>query len=495
LRLLKLIINIEDIIISDEIKNNNLEIIGLTADSIEVRNNYLFAAFAGLKYNGNDFIDDAIKNGAKVILIAIDSNIDLSAYKDVIFIKVKNPRRAFSKIAANFFERQVEFIAAVTGTNGKSSIVNFCRQIWQSMEHSAACLGTLGITSKGINRQGSLTTPDPVTLHSEITELEASGVTHLAIEASSQGLDQYRLDGVNIKAVGFTNITRDHLDYHGSMEEYLGAKLRIFEEVIIGGSTAILNIDIEAFDKISNICKRRNIKIIDFGKKAKDIKLVNSRASSTGQIIELNLFSERYKLNIPLIGEFQIYNVLCALGIVISENPDNIALQMQAVSSLEKLQAVRGRLELADKLKNGAGIYVDYAHNPDGLETMLKAIRPHVSKKLHVIIGCGGDRDRENRAIMGEVAMRCADVVIITDDNPRTENPDKIRKEIMLGAKGGIEIAGRRNAIFEAIKNLKEGDILVVAGKGHEQGQIIGKDILPFDDVTEIKKAVLEAVK
>ncbi|MBI3440498.1 MAG: UDP-N-acetylmuramoyl-L-alanyl-D-glutamate--2,6-diaminopimelate ligase [Proteobacteria bacterium] len=395
-------------------------------------------------------------------------------------------------------------IVAVTGTNGKSSTVNFCRQIWQSMEHAAACLGTLGIIAPGIHRAGSLTTPDPVTLHAEIAELEASGVTHLALEASSQGLDQYRLDGVHVTAAGFTNLTRDHLDYHGTMEAYLEAKLRLFREVLVDGGVAVVNSDMPYLKAVHDVCGQRGIRVIDFGRKAKDIRLSKQHPLTDGQFIELIIFGERYELELPLVGDFQVSNALCALGLVLAADPDNRLLHMQGVYALERLQSVRGRLEFAAKHPNGASIYVDYAHTPDGLETMLKALRPHTPRKLHVVFGCGGDRDRGKRPMMGEIAVRFADVVIVTDDNPRTEDAAFIRSEVMRGciSAGGsatpqkyTEITGRREAIRTAIRHLKPDDVLVIAGKGHEQGQIVGKEVLPFDDVNEACAAVLEVSK
>jgi len=500
LRLLELITDLDGIKTSNNMLAAATEIRGLTSDSREVRAGYLFAAFPGTKQDGRLFIEEAIKKGAAAILAPEGTTVNS---KTVVVLEDKNPRRSFAKMAAAYFGKQMDVIVAVTGTNGKSSTVNFCRQMWQSMEHAAACLGTIGITAPGINRAGSLTTPDPVTLHAEIAELEASGVTHLAIEASSQGLDQYRLDGVRITAAGFTNLTRDHLDYHSTMENYLEAKLRLFREVVIDSGVAVINSDTPYSDAIRAVCKERDLRVIDYGKKAKDIRLAKQRPLSDGQFIELIVFGERYELELPLVGDFQASNALCALGLVLAEDPDNRLLHMQGVYALERLQSVRGRLELAAKHPNGAPIYVDYAHTPDGLETMLKALKPHTPKNLHVIFGCGGDRDKGKRPMMGEIATRIADKVIVTDDNPRTEDAATIRREIMQGiiASGGkaapkaTEIAGRRDAIRTAIRHLGPDDVLVIAGKGHEQGQIVGKEILPFDDVSEARNAVLEISK
>ncbi len=492
MRLLELTTELDGLKVSNTMLAAATEITGLTSDSREVRAGYLFAAFPGLKQDGRQFIEEAIKKGAAAILAPEGTVINS---KTVVVLEDKNPRRSFAKMAAAFFGKQMDVIVAVTGTNGKSSTVNFCRQMWQSMEHAAACLGTIGIVGPGINRPGSLTTPDPVTLHSEIAELEASGVTHLAIEASSQGLDQYRLDGLRVTAAGFTNLTRDHLDYHGTMENYLEAKLRLFREVVIPGGIAVINSDTPYSGAVRAACEKRGLRVIDYGHEAKDIRLAKQRPLADGQFVELIVFGERYELELPLVGDFQASNALCALGLVLAEDPDNRLLHMQGVYALERLQSVRGRLEFAAKHPNGAPIYVDYAHTPDGLETMLNALRPHTPKHLHVVFGCGGDRDKGKRPMMGEIATRIADKVIVTDDNPRTEDASTIRSEIMKAAPKATEIAGRRDAIRVAIRNLGPEDVLVIAGKGHEQGQIVGKEILPFDDVNEARNAVLEISK
>ncbi len=474
-----------------------LNITGLTSDSRDVRAGYLFAAFPGAKLDGRQFIADAVKRGAVAVLVP--EGTDTSGI-DAVIIEDKNPRQRFARLAAAFFGKQVDHIVAVTGTNGKSSTVNFCRQIWQSMDHAAASLGTLGVIANfkegnGVNRPGALTTPDPVTLHAEIAELEASGVSHLALEASSQGMDQYRLDGLHITAAGYTNLTRDHLDYHGSMETYFQAKLRLFTEIVQDKGVAVVNINTPYSERIVEACTARGLRVIEYGTGARHIRLNKRKPLPAGQFVDLLVFGERYELELPLVGEFQAENALCALGLVIAEDPDNRLLHMQGVYALERLQSVRGRLEFAARHPNGAAIYVDYAHTPDGLETMLKALRPHAHKHLHVVFGCGGDRDRGKRPMMGDIAVKLADKVIVTDDNPRTEDAAFVRSEIMKGAVGATEIAGRREAIRAAIRSLGPDDVLVIAGKGHEQGQIVGKEVLPFDDVSEAKAAVLEVTK
>lgn len=474
-----------------EIENagQELDIKGLCLDSRRAEEGFLFAAIKGNKIDGTQFIQQAVVAGAVAVLVDNDAEI---AIDGVAVVRSDNPRKAIAKIAARLLGGQIERTVAVTGTNGKSSTVNFCRQIWDMSGQSAASLGTIGIASKNYNKEGTLTTPDPITLHSEIRELADTGVKRLAVEASSQGLDQYRLDGLEIAAGAFTNLTHDHLDYHGSMENYLKCKLRLFSEILKEKSVLVLNRDVpyaEEFEKLANL---KDFKIIDYGYNAKRIKIIKCEPALSGQFVEVEIFGKNYKLNIPLVGKFQIYNALCALGLVVSEDVQNEDFVANAVASLEKLQTVRGRLELAAVMKNGATIYVDYAHTPDGVETLLKSIRPHVKNKLHAIVGCGGDRDKTKRPIMGKLAVDLADVAIVTDDNPRTEDPNQIRSEVMSGAVGATEIAGRDKAIREAVKNLQEGDILVVAGKGHEQGQEINGVKHHFDDVEEVKKAVAE---
>jgi UDP-N-acetylmuramoyl-L-alanyl-D-glutamate--2,6-diaminopimelate ligase len=468
----------------------SVQVRGITADSRDVRAGYLFAAFPGVKQDGRAFIAQAVEAGACAVLAPVNTVVDA---KGVTVIEADAPRRAFAKIAANFAGAQVPHVAAVTGTNGKSSTVSFCRQIWQALGISAASLGTVGITANLpdgsiIDRSGALTTPDPVTLHAEIAKLAHEGVTHLALEASSQGLHQARMDGLKIKAAGFTNLTRDHIDYHLTMDAYLEAKLHLFGALLETDGIAVVNADAEHAGAVRTACVKRGIRVIEYGMSAADIRLETRRPLAAGQYVAMTVFGQRYDLELPLVGDFQAMNALCALGIVTGMGADVNA----AVRALEGLKSVRGRLELAGCRKNGAAVYVDYAHTPDGLETMLRALRPHTQGKLHVVVGCGGDRDKGKRPIMGEIAVRLADVAIVTDDNPRTEDAAAIRAQVMEGAKGATEIANRADAIRAAVKNLNDNDVLVIAGKGHEQGQIVGRDVLPFDDVTEARKAIQE---
>ena len=397
------------------------------------------------------------------------------------------------ELTDNFLGKQVENVVAVTGTNGKTSTVNFCRQLWEAMGVKAASMGTIGVVFNGVTSELSktLSTPEPPLLYSKMEELKAKGATHVAIEATSEGMDQSRLKGLRIKAAGFTNLTRDHIDYHKTMEDYFDAKSRLFSELLSEDGVAVINADTSEFKRIKEVCESRKIKVLSFGRNGEELKLINHRPVANGQIIEIEVFGDKYSVEVPLVGEFQVYNILCALGLVMADDIGNKEAHAPAINAIKSLYGVTGRLEFAATLKNGATIYVDYAHTPDALETVLKSLRPHAHKKLHVVFGCGGDRDKGKRAMMGEIAVRLADKAIVTDDNPRTEDASTIRSEIMTAAIGATEIGDRRAAIVQAIKNLEPDDILVVAGKGHEQGQTIGTEVFPFNDMEEVKKAVL----
>jgi UDP-N-acetylmuramoyl-L-alanyl-D-glutamate--2,6-diaminopimelate ligase len=471
----------------------DLIVAGITSDSRHVKPGFLFAALPGNKNDGKEYIAEAIEKGAVAIVAQPGTNLPKSA-GGVVLIEDTNPRRRFARMASKFFGTQPEETVAVTGTNGKTSTASFCRQIWAHLGKTSASLGTLGVEAPQINWPQpaagyNLTTPDPVTLHQELSGLARAGVTSLAMEASSHGLDQYRLDGVQLRAAGFTNLTRDHLDYHGSMGAYFNAKARLFSEVLPAGSLAVINADSEFADRLEDIAITFGHEIILYGKKGRDITLVSQKATETGQKLVINMFGEKYTINLPVAGTFQAHNALCALGMTVGleEDPKNYS---KYIDALEHLSGVRGRLEFVAKTPQGCSVYVDYAHTPDALESLLTALRPHTAGKLHVVFGCGGDRDAGKRPIMGGIAVKLADKVIVTDDNPRTENPKRIRAEIMDAAKGAIEIGDRRTAIETAIAALKKGDVLVVAGKGHEQGQIIDRVTHPFDDATEIRNAV-----
>lgn len=461
-------------------------ITGLTSDSRQVNEGNLFVALTGSKQDGNHFIPDAIAKGAK--FVAVKKGTQISNLGQVSLIEVDNSHQFLSETAALFYKDQPVHIVAVTGTNGKTSTVNFARMIWDAMGYQSASLGTLGLIGKGLEGYAGMTTPDPVTLFSTLADISQKGFTHLAMEASSHGLHQYRLDGVKVKAAGFTNLTRDHLDYHDTMENYLHAKLRLFIDILMTNGTAVLNADIPEFQVILNHIKSRGLNIISYGfNPDATIRIIDRSAVATGQDVTLKIDNKTFSFHLNLVGEFQLMNVLCALGLVISDKSVSID---KALSVLPNLQGIIGRLQPVPHAHKDIGVYIDYAHTPDGLETILNSLRPHTKNKLICVFGCGGDRDRGKRPVMGDIANRLSDMAIVTDDNPRTEDPQFIRSEILSGAPNAIEIAGRRNAIQFAVKNLKAGDVLVVAGKGHEQGQIFADHTEPFDDLTETQTAL-----
>jgi UDP-N-acetylmuramoyl-L-alanyl-D-glutamate--2,6-diaminopimelate ligase len=473
-----------------------LEIVGLTADSRAVKPGFLFAALAGGKLSGADFIPEAVRRGAVAVLGPVGTRLPDGVALPLIEDRL--PRLRFARMAAAFHGAQPEVMAAVTGTSGKSSTVSFTRQIWKSLGYSAASLGTLGIESDAITNYSGLTTADPVALHADLAALAKAGVTHAAMEASSHGLDQYRLDGVKVRVSGFTSFGRDHLDYHPTVEDYLAAKLRLFSSVLQPGGVAVLNADIPEFERIAAVARAAGHPVISYGRRGRDLRIDRRTPTASGQRVTVAIFDREADIEFPLAGKFQLMNALCALGMVIgaefadprqaAENPHFGRL----TRALEALPVVRGRLERVATLPNGATVYVDYAHKPDALEAVLNALRPHTAGKLIVAFGCGGDRDPGKRPIMGEIATRLADVTIVTDDNPRSEQPAAIRAAILARAPGAIEIGDRAQAIAEGVQMLKAGDIFVIAGKGHELGQIVGDTILPFDDAEIARAAVAE---
>lgn len=458
---------------------------GLTQDSREVKPGYLFAAFKGEKSDGRDYIEQAIEQGATHILTDVSKKQMSSPRKrgsSAEIITVENPRQTFAHLVAEYYNAQPEIITAVTGTNGKTSIVHFTKIIWEALGYKAASLGTLS---------GKMTTADPVSLHEELQNLAQSGITHLAMEASSHGLDQYRMDGVRINAAGFTNLSHDHLDYHKDMDAYFKAKTRLFTDVMDKDGIAIINADDEYGRRLIAICKDAGRKYLTYGFKGEDLKIEKAEALPQGQNITLKIKNETYRIEFPLVGEFQLLNALCALGLILAQ--DGID-QGKAIAALETLTGAPGRLQSVPGHLKGAGIYVDYAHTPDALDHVLKALRPHTENKFVCVFGCGGDRDKAKRPEMGEIASRLADRVIVTDDNPRSEDPASIRSAILAAAPSAREIGGRRKAIQTAINDLAKGDVLLIAGKGHEQGQIFADHTDPFDDVTEVQNA-LKAMK
>jgi UDP-N-acetylmuramoyl-L-alanyl-D-glutamate--2,6-diaminopimelate ligase len=477
------------------VNDNRADIIvaGLSADSRTIRPGFLFAAFPGTKNKGENYIDDAIQNGAVAILAQPNTELPKSA-GGVILIEDPNPRRRFARMASKFYGLQPQTTVAVSGTNGKTSVASFCRQIWAELGRSSASVGTLGVEAPQLDWAQpatgyNLTTPDPVTLHQELADLAKAGVTHLAMEASSHGLEQYRLDGVQLRAAAFTNLTRDHLDYHGSMGAYFNAKARLYTEVLPPGSLVVINADSDYSKRLVDLCETYNHEVLLYGTKGRDITLVSQKPTARGQKLVINVFGDKYTVEVAVAGTFQAGNILCALGLTLGmeEDPSRYPLYIQA---LEKLVGVRGRLEHVATHASGAPIYVDYAHTPDALENVLTALRPHTRNQLHVVFGCGGDRDPGKRPLMGGIATKLADRVIVTDDNPRSENPKAIRQQILAAAPKAIDIGDRRQAIENAVSNLKAGDVLVVAGKGHEQGQIIDRVTHPFDDANEVRLAL-----
>ena len=474
--------NLTDLIDPDK----EIFIDGITSDSRQVQENYLFAALPGSKTKGSDYIADAIHHGASIILAGNEVVLPDGISEEVSLINDNNPRQAFAKIAAKFYKLQPDNIVAVTGTSGKTSTVSFVQQLWHlSGIVKCASLGTLGLRGPGLKRYGRLTTPDTETLHAELADLKAVGIDHLAMEASSHGLDQYRLDGVVTKVAAYTNLSRDHLDYHKDMDEYYQAKERLFTEVMQDNGTAIINADDEYAERLQKSCEKRGHKVWTYGKAGSYLKLLERNPSPLGQDISIEVDGNKYQLTLPLVGDFQVMNALCALGLVLAldNNPEKY------VPLLEKLRGVPGRLQLVSGHKKGA-VYVDYAHKPAALETILKTLRPHTSGRLVCVFGCGGNRDPGKREIMGKIASELADKVIVTDDNPRYEDPQEIRSQILQAAPNAIEIGDRAEAIRQSVHDLEEGDVLVVAGKGHELGQIIGEEVLPFNDFEEVEKAI-----
>ncbi len=457
------------------------EIVGLTADSRRVKPGFLFAALRGTARDGRGFAGDAIASGAVAILTDDPGALGLDEHVRgrVAIVADGNPQRRLALLAARFHGRQPRTIAAITGTNGKTSVAHFTREIWAATGCPAASLGTLGLVSPQGRRPGALTTPDPVALHRDLAELAAAGIEHVAIEASSHGLAQFRLDGIAPSAASFTNLTRDHLDYHGDMATYRAAKERLFTELLAPGGGAILNADSPEFARLGALCRERAQRVIGYGAAAAaELRVVERAPHAQGQRIAAELFGERHDFDLPLVGGFQAMNVLAALGLVVATGT---ALG-PAVAALARLSGVPGRMQPVGASPAGASVFVDYAHTPDALATVLSALRPHAERRLCVVFGAGGDRDRGKRPLMGRVAADLADLVYVTDDNPRGEDPADIRRAILAAAPRAIEIGDRRDAIRAAIAGLRRGDILVIAGKGHETGQIIGAAVLPFDD-------------
>ncbi|ACF02549.1 UDP-N-acetylmuramyl-tripeptide synthetase [Rhodopseudomonas palustris TIE-1] len=453
-----------------------LAIGGLAVDSRAVKPGDLFFALAGAKTDGARFVAAAVATGAVAVAGEHRPEGDLA----VPFVQLSNARLALAQAAARFYPRQPEVIAAVTGTSGKTSVAAFTRQIWQRLGHASASIGTIGLVTPTRSVYGSLTTPDPIALHRSLDEIAREGITHLALEASSHGLDQFRLDGVRVAAGGFTNLSRDHMDYHPTVAHYLNAKLRLFRNLVQDGGAAVISADHDCSAQVIEAAGARGLRLITIGRNGDPgagIKLIDATVEGFAQQLTVEHAGKRHRIKLPLVGEFQIENALVAAGLVIGTGGDAAA----SFAALEHLEGAPGRLDLVGA-RNGAPVFVDYAHKPDALAKTLQALRPYAKRKLVVVFGAGGDRDSGKRPLMGAIAAENADVVIITDDNPRSEDPATIRSAILAAAPGAREIGDRAEAIRTAIGELQPGDALVIAGKGHETGQIVGDRVLHFSD-------------
>lgn len=457
---------------------------GFAIDHRKVAPGTVFGAFKGARFNGEDFIADAVKSGAVAIVARPEAVVTGAAH-----IADPEPRRAFARLAAQFFTPAPATIVAVTGTNGKTSTVEMVRQLWRMAGNHAASIGTLGVTTSDETVVTGLTTPDIVTFLANMAGLAREGVSHVAYEASSHGLDQFRNEGLRVAAVAFTNLSRDHLDYHATMEDYFAAKIRLFDEVVAEDGTAVVWADDEWSNQVVERAKRRGSRLLTVGEKGDAIRLLARVPTQLGQMLELEIEGVASKVELPLIGAYQAANALIAAGLVIASGGDTA----RTLADLSRLQPVRGRLERAAITRAGAPVYVDYAHTPDALEAAIAALRPHAKGRLIVVFGAGGDRDQGKRPEMGRVAVAQADVAIVTDDNPRGEDPGDIRAMVLAGAVGAREIGDRRAAIAAAIAEAGTDDIVLIAGKGHEQGQIVGRGeamrVLPFDDVTVARES------
>ena len=460
-------------------------ITGVTADSRRVGTGTLFAALPGARADGRAFIPQALTQGAAAVLAPEDTPDGAAP----LLVRSGDVRRAYALAARAFYGKQPRTCVAVTGTNGKTSVAAFCRQIWTALGHHGASMGTLGVMAGDEALTGpGLTSPDAADAARLLADLAGRGVTHLALEASSHGLDQRRLDGVALTAAAFTNLSQDHLDYHHDMAAYRAAKLRLFDTLLPRGRTAVLNADSDAYNAFAGAGIMAGLSIFGVGERGRDLSLVARRATGEGQRLSIDAGGRTYDILLPLAGAFQASNALVAAGLCVAAGDKAEAV----IAALETLKGAPGRLQRVGVSPHGGEVYVDYAHTPDGLETVLQALRPHASGRLVVVFGAGGDRDRCKRRLMGEVAARLADAAVVTDDNPRSEDPAAIRAEVMKGCPEAREIGDRREAIAFAVSGLRKGEVLSGAGKGHEQGQIVGETVYPFDDAAVAAEALRE---
>jgi UDP-N-acetylmuramoyl-L-alanyl-D-glutamate--2,6-diaminopimelate ligase len=459
------------------------EVRGIACDSRKVEHGDVFFALAGAKDDGLKHVAEAAAKGAAVIVAEREP-----PSAGASFVRVADARSALAHAAARLYPRQPETIVAVTGTSGKTSVAAFVRQIWASLGREAASIGTIGVVSRPLSSYGALTTPDPIVLHQTLDRLAEAGVTHLALEASSHGLDQKRLDGVRLTAGAFTNLSRDHMDYHATVEDYFAAKLRLFRVLLPVGAPAIVDADSAIASRVIEAARTRGLTVVSVGAAGEAIRLASVAREGLSSTLELEFGGRRRLAKLPLPGDFQIANALVAAGLCIATGSEADGV----FRALQSLHGAPGRLERIGEMR-GATVFVDYAHKPDALEKALTALRPYVGGRLIIVFGCGGDRDAGKRPIMGEIATRCADVAIVTDDNPRSENPGAIRAQILAGAPSALEIGDRAEAIRAAVAMLVDGDALLIAGKGHEIGQIVGDRTLPFSDAEQARAALREA--
>lgn len=469
-------------------KGAPLEISGLTLDSRKVKPGFLFAGVPGEKTNGTKFIDEAVKKGAVAVLTNIGDEIEV---KGAVHISDPNPRAAFAKMVASFYGAQPKTMAAITGTNGKTSTAHFVRQLWAFMGAKAGSIGTLGVVSEGLNYSLGLTTPEPVDLHFSLKEMVDHKVTHAVVETSSHGLSQFRIDGIKFDIAGFTNLTQDHMDYHADEENYFAAKRRLFDELLSDKGTGVINSDNPFGKRLKASLEERGVKTLTVGRRDADLTLHESTPGKGGQKLVFSYKGKKHQIQFPVVGTFQGDNVMLAAGMVIASGFD----ADKVFDRLYYLAGVPGRMEKVADTPYGGEVYIDYAHTPDGLTNALTSIRQNTFGKLHLIFGCGGNRDQGKRPKMGVIAETQADFVYVTDDNPRHENPMDIRQEILAACPTGQEFVDRGDAIRFGVRALKQDDVLIITGKGNETGQIIGDKVLPFSDKDVVRETISAMVE